>query len=242
MKIYNRSVVNIKRARGVFGASSNIFKCGEEVILSLFEDLDASKIQNILIYGRRADMPNLSLHAHVDYEFYEENTIPQKKYDLIISFFDLGTIDKIQEFLFKAKISLTENGAFIGCFIGGNSLIKTREALWAFEENMLQKFYSRIHPMIKLTDFTSLLQQAGFINVISFKDEYEFKFKNLLDCLKSIQKTGESGGLFAQEYFPKSIYKLLLSEPESEYKETFEIIGFCASKTTNLFANRALVC
>ena len=248
MQIFNRRVIEKKRDRAIshcdlFAQSNYIFTYGAKIILNLIEDLDQNQIKNILIYGSRGKNPEKYLRnyykkAQIDSRFYKEGEALGENYDLIVSFFDIGTIDNIPLFLSCALSQLSDNGAFIGTFVGENSLINTRQKLWEHESKNFQKYSMRIWPMIRLNDFTTLLQRSGFLNVISFIENYEKEFPNLYACLKDIKYKGESGGFNNQEYFQKSLYKKILEERLSAYKENFELINFCASKSTKMFATK----
>ncbi len=244
--IFNREYVRTRRIRALncekFESVNYIFSYGEQIIQDLIEDLNKEGIKEILIHGNRGAYPlniikNYFPSISIEEEFYSNQVSFEKKYDLIISFFDISSIDNLLLFFSSIFNSLSEEGVFIGTLIGENSLMNTRQKLWSLESEATGKYSARIWPMIKLTDLTHLIQRAGFLNLISFVEKYEHRYSNLYEFLSDIRYMGESGGLKMPEYFPRFLYNKLKEEKDGSYKENFEFINFCASKTSKIFAS-----
>lgn len=244
--IFNREYIRTRRIRALncekFESVNYIFSYGGKIIQDLIEDLNQEGIKEILIYGNRGRYPlniikNHFLSINIEEEFYSNQVNFEKKYDLIISFFDISSIDNLPLFFSAILNKLTEEGVFIGTLIGENSLMNTRQKLWSLEGEASGKYSARIWPMIKLPDLTHLIQRAGFLNLISFIEKYEHQYNNLYEFLGDIRYMGESGGLKTSEYFPKFLYNKLKEENGGIYKENFEFINFCAAKTSKIFAS-----
>ncbi len=245
--IFNREYIKNKRHHVFncheFNGPNYLFSYGEQIILDLIEDLHVAKIKDILVYGKRGDFPinamkNYLKDADIEEKFYLAPEVLEKKYDLIISFFDISSIDNLAEFFSVAFMGLKDNGVFLGTFIGENSLMNGRQKLWKIESELSGRYAARLWPMVKLEDLTRLIQRAGFSNVISFIDKYEHKYSNLYEFIRDIRKMGESGGLKQTEYFPKFLYNKLKATTIGSYIENFELINFCAAKTTKIFASQ----
>ncbi|MDX2049640.1 MAG: hypothetical protein SFT93_00460 [Rickettsiaceae bacterium] len=194
---------------------------------------------SILIYGNRLSVLNqdiFGMNRSITHTFYGEN-ISSQKFDIIISFMDMHMISDIKLFMQTIDFQLKNDGIFIGVLPGGRTLLNTRNKLWQLEEKSDNKFANRILPMIRLEDINQILSLSGFKNIISFKEDFIIKNRNILWYLGYIRKLGENS-LFTQgEQISKVFYSNLLKECDI-YNEFLEILAFCASRTTKLFASQ----
>lgn len=239
---YDRKKNALKRA-DQFSDSDYIFSIGVDYIESMVLNLNSNLISSILIIGDRNNLlanrlRQLTKGMQVTSIEYEENAglLLSKKIDLIISFFDLNTINNVQKFFIEVQNSLSENGAIIGCFVGENSLINLRKKLISLECDLRSGSGQRIHPMIKVKDMTAILQFSKFKNIIVNYESVNVTYSSLKKLISDIKMMGENSVLLSSEisYFGKELYKKVMSN-ESNHHDHFDIINFSSSNSSAIF-------
>lgn len=188
-------------------------------LLTLFPDSD------LLISDISSRM--LSLNQHENYICIDEEKdgFPQQKYDLIISSMNLHWINNPPQFLYKVRSSLNNEGIFIANFFGDETLSNLRKAILDAELINQLPATPHISPMIKQEDITSLMQQAGFKDIITTIDEVKVDYHNIYQLLKDLKGMGENSNLIQQANYalPKQVLSELLSNPKT-FQEKFHII------------------
>ncbi|MDX1924675.1 MAG: hypothetical protein SFT91_05610 [Rickettsiaceae bacterium] len=216
---------------------------GRAIIKDLLEDIDFSQVKKILILGGRGSIfssTELGENLHIEEQYYTNQEL-SKKYDIIISFYDISTIVDINMFLIWVKFHLNENGVFAGCFVGEESLMNTRLKLWALEEKIEGGYSNRILPMIRLQNFNQLLYQSGFVNLISFSERISLGEGNIYKFLRYIRECGDNSSEIAPVSTIRPISRKLyqaIAKSKENYNDNLDIIGFCSSSSTALFANK----
>ncbi len=217
---------------------------GKNIIFDFLEDIQINKISKILILGHFNEFITQdiqrSCNATVNRLLYH-NQAHEEKYDLIISFYDICKILDIQSFIMWINSHLTKDGIFMGCFAGECSIMKTRIKLWAVEEESIGGYTNRLRPMIRLQDLNSILYQFGLKNIISFKESMDVEEKSLYEFLNHIRECGEARLYTAHDNIAppmtKKLYTAILKNDEV-YNDKLEILGFCSSCSTELFATQ----
>jgi NADH dehydrogenase [ubiquinone] 1 alpha subcomplex assembly factor 5 len=108
--------------------------------------------------------PDILVKVGRDLEALPEHLPFQKaSFDLIISYMDLHQANDIPGILHQIRDCLKPEGAFLGVFIGGESLRQLRIAAYQAELMTRGGCSPRVVPMITLSDAAALLQRAGFV-------------------------------------------------------------------------------
>lgn len=223
-----------------FRGNQNFFQKTKNILIDLLEDINLNLINEILIFGNRGSILHKTDFTNFNGEFTESFYFEKnfdKKFGMIVSFFDLNMIEDLNEFLIYILSHLEQDGVFIGCFIGELSLIKTRNKLWAIEEKTDGRFGARISPMIKLQDLNQLLYSFGFKNLITLKDDIVLAPMTLYDILHEIRLHGENSMLAKSENISKNLFKAIIQD-EEKYNDNLEILSFCGTFSTKLFATQ----
>lgn len=205
----------------------------DEIILKITK----LKFQNLFYYSQyRSFLENISLKKEkVTKIFSSFETYPfnDNSFDLIICNFCFHNINKKMEYLKNLKKFLTKNGLFICNYFGENSLIELKNSLIFADEKIYGGSFLRFPKLIKLVDFSQMLMQAGFKEVVTEKINYEIIYNDVLSILKDVRGMGESGFHSFNEkkfnigYYKKlnEIYKKKYSDINSKLKVSCEIIS-----------------
>lgn len=127
------------------------------------------------------------LHGDVEFLPFKKNCA-----DLVISYFDLHTVNDIPGTLLQMKDILEPDGLFLGIMLGGDSLWQLRQVCHLAEEKVRGGVSPRIAPMIALHDAAALMQRAGFALPVVDHDVMERYYNSALAILKDLQNLGLS--------------------------------------------------
>lgn len=238
----NRLINRKKALKPLLVNTKKLLNYSEILLENLFDELKSDKISKILVLGDRQNFAKQCIKqtfpkAEIDSLYFIDLHLTQNYYDLVVSFYDISTIKNLKEYLYIIMESLNSNGVVVGCFFGADSLINLRQLLWQIEETITNKYPLRINPMLKLKDLTGLIQNTGFKNIITFKDNIEINFENMLELIHNIRNFGENGIFEKTESFSKQVASLIKNDSK-KFTEKFEILSFCASRSSELFTNQ----
>ena len=142
-----------------------------------------------------------------------------QQFDLIINFLNLHFVNDVLGNLIKSKTLLKQDGIFIGCFFGGTTLKELREVFNKIELEIYGGISPRIIPFIDVKTAGSLLQKAGFKNVITDSQIIEISYSSLLKLLQDLRNMGLGNILIDQS--KKPITKKMLFLMENLIKELY---------------------
>jgi len=117
-----------------------------------------------------------------------ENFTPfSREYDLIISLFDIATINDVPGFLHNVRRHLVADGLFMAAFIGGTSLSELRAAWLTADAKHLGGALSRVAPFIDTTDAGALLQRAGFALPVTDIEPFTIRYPSPLALMRELK-------------------------------------------------------
>ena len=195
------------------------------------------KFQNLFYFSQyKSFLENVSLeNKKVTKVFSSFETFPFKNnsFDLIICHFCFHNINKKMEYLKNLNKILTSNGLLICNYFGENSLIELKNSLIFADEKIFGGSFLRFPKLVTLVEFSQMLMQTGFKEVVTEKINYEIFYNDVLSILKDIRGMGESGfhsfnvKKFKIGYYKKlnEIYKKKYLDKESNLKVSCEIIS-----------------
>lgn len=164
-----------------------------------------------------------------------EDILPfaSNSFDLVISSTGLHSVNDLPGALLQINRVLKPDGAFLGAFAGGETLIELRHAMTQAEMNIYGGMSPRIFPMADKQDAGALLQRAGFSLPVVDSEHMTVTYKTAYHLLKDLKGMGESNALSARrkitpskKLFPlmDKIYAAEFKEPDGRLPATFEFI------------------
>lgn len=141
-----------------------------------------------------------------------------KFYDLIIATNGLNWVNDLPGLLKQISNSLRADGAFIGSFIGGNSLNELRQSFLIAESELLDNVSMRVSPMIELEASVKLLSRVGFKEPVSSVESLTVRYDNMFGLLRDIKSMGETAAFYDKS---RPLNRRIIARAASIYQERF---------------------
>ena len=151
-----------------------------------------------------------------------------KDADVIFAPLILHKANNIDGVLNSLKKSLNNKGILLGNFFGLNNLYDLG-ALFANEDaKRCGMPIQRMLPFMDIKTVGSILQKAGFKNIVVASEEVEFEFPSLKDALKFLQKSGEANCLNMRDrsFLGANILKKYIENYQNPFILKFDICFF----------------
>lgn len=116
-------------------------------------------------------------------------------HDLIISMWELGTINDVPGYLSRIKQCLKPDGWFLAVFYGGETLYELRQVLMQADNEFWGGAAPRVAPMIDLRDAAGLLQRAGFALPVADSEVVTVEYDNLFALMRDLRRVGWANAL-----------------------------------------------
>lgn len=154
--------------------------------------------------------------------------------DLIISIFDLHTINDLPGVLVQIRRALKPDGLFIACLPGGETLYELRAVLMESELNIYGGASPHVFPFADKQQMGALLQRAGFALPVVDSDILTVAYRDLFHLLQDLRGMGEGNAIaerrknfMGKRFFPLAdeIYREKFPDEGGKIAATFEIIS-----------------
>ncbi|WP_128892570.1 methyltransferase [Erythrobacter sp. HKB08] len=197
---------------------------------------------NILLLGDRGGViesrlrslfPEAQLSAPLSVD--EGQPLPSSDHDLIVSAFDLATVNDLPGALIHLRSALASGGLLIAAFPGAGSLSALRRIMFEADG---ERVSPRIHPQVDSPSAAALLQRAGFTRQVVDSWPVNVRYSSLTTLVSDLRDhgmtstlaspappVGKAGMQRAQAAFER------LSDDEGKLPESFEILSLTGWKT-----------
>jgi len=153
--------------------------------------------------------------------------------DLVVSGLALHWVNDLPGVFAQVRRILAPDGLFLGCMIGGQSLVELRSALLEAESELTGGASRRVSPFVDLRDVGGLLQRAGFALPVADADSFTLRYDSMLALLADLRALGAANALFARRTLPRGafaraaqIYAEKFSDPDGRVRASIEIVWF----------------
>jgi len=228
---------NKERARKNFSDHDFLYRISSQ---SIIERVDAfnKEFDNVLVYGDFiGDLPKCKNITYVNIvpgtgilQADEESLdFEDGVFDLIISNLSLHFVNDVEAVMRRYLKILSPGGAFVGVFIGGNTLANIRNVLRELDIKFFNGISSRIIPMIEVKDAGRLIQKSGFSMSIADSEEVLVSYEHVINLFRDIKGMGQGSCMVLDSCKPltkgylKALNKELLDG--SELMVIFDLIG-----------------
>lgn len=150
-----------------------------------------------------------------------EETIPfeDKSFDLVMSSFELHSLNDLPGFLIQIKNILKPDGFFLAVLPGGRTLHELRTCLMEAELAITGGASPRIMPFAGLQSCASLMQRAGFALPVVDSDIVTLTYDHALRLMADLRAAGETNILHDRpRHFTR---RAVLTEAARIYAEKF---------------------
>ena len=148
------------------------------------------------------------------------NKIPFKEesFDLVVCNFCFHNISAKIEYLKNLKKILKNGGLLVCNYFGEDSLVELKNSFILADEKIYGGSFLRFPKNLKLVEFSGMLANQGFSEIITEKINFEIFYNNVFQILKDIKGIGEDGFINEKK---KKISRLYLKELDKVYKKNF---------------------
>ena len=162
---------------------------------------------------------NINLkNIHKVFSPFEKIPFKEESFDLVVCNFCFHNISSKIEYLKNLKKILKNGGLLICNYFGEDSLVELKNSFILTDEKIYGGSFLRFPKNLKLVEFSGMLANQGFSEIITEKINFEIFYNNVFQILKDIKGIGEDG--FRNEK-KKKISRLYLKELDKVYKNNF---------------------
>ncbi len=163
----------------------------------------------------------------------EHLPLAPERFDLAVSALALQSLNDVPGTLIQIRRALKPDGLFIGCLLGGQSLIELRKSLAAAESEISGGVSPRVAPFADVRDMGGLLQRAGFALPVADSEPVTVRYANLFGLMRDLRAMGATNSLASRlrkpatkRFFMRAaqIYADQFSDPDGRVRATFEMI------------------
>jgi SAM-dependent methyltransferase len=176
-----------------------------------------------------AGVPSLALVAG------DEENLPfaPECFDLAVSALSLQNLNDLPGALVQLRRILKPDGLFLGCLLGGSSLLELRTALAVAETEIFGGVSPRVAPFADVRDMGGLLQRAGFALPVADSEPLTVRYSDMFGLMRDLRAMGATNALVARRRKPATkrffmraakIYAERYADPDGRVRATFELI------------------
>ena len=157
-------------------------------------------------------------NIHKVFSPFKKIPFKEESFDLVVCNFCFHNISAKIEYLKNLKKILKNGGLLICNYFGEDSLVELKNSFILTDEKIYGGSFLRFPKNLKLVEFSGMLANQGFSEIITEKINFEIFYNNVFQILKDIKGIGEDG--FRNEK-KKKISRLYLKELDEVYKNNF---------------------
>jgi SAM-dependent methyltransferase len=165
----------------------------------------------------------------------DEENLPfaSECFDLAVSALSLQNLNDLPGALVQLRRVLKPDGLFLGCLLGGSSLLELRTALAVAETEIFGGVSPRVAPFADVRDMGGLLQRAGFALPVADSEPLTVRYSDMFGLMRDLRAMGATNALVARRRTPATkrffmraakIYAERYADPDGRVRATFELI------------------
>ncbi len=225
--LFNRDHLRRQRARAVRNFSAHRFLhdwCEREIIDRLELVRRAFPITALLSARpsenfRKSLMQQKGVSEFIELSDPDVLGLAPASVDMVISIFDLHTINDLPGTLVQIRQALKPDGLFIACMPGGETLHELRTVFMESELALTGGASPHVFPFADKQQMGALLQRAGFALPVVDSDILTVAYRDLFHLMGDLRGMGESNALAARR--PAILPKAFFPTADALYKEKF---------------------
>jgi hypothetical protein len=216
--IYSQTTETVNHTELTFKNAINFGYVG----LNIFDYLNKNKIHNLIQTDESEESlkltpSNIQNKIVFNESLISKNILSPNFFNLIISIYSFNNYNNLQNIINYCHSLLTNNAMLVLALPISNNLSDLLYILMKTDLDTNNNFYSRVHPFTNLQTIGSVLQIAGFSNIVALKHDLKLTYKNPLGIFKDLKYTASNNILFNQQQFllGKKWYNSLLKNLET---------------------------
>ncbi|XP_052768596.1 arginine-hydroxylase NDUFAF5, mitochondrial-like [Mya arenaria] len=178
------------------------------------------------------EVPTYRLVADEEYFPFKDNSL-----DIVVSSLSLHWVNDLPGCFKQVFRALKQDGVFLGCMFGGDTLFELRVALQLAEQEREGGFAAHVSPFTDARDLGNLLSRAGYVMTTLDVDEMRIVYPSIYELMHDLKGMGENNCAWSRKLSLRrdtiaaasAIYKEMYGE-EKGVQATFQIIYFIGWK------------
>ena len=163
---------------------------------------------------------------------FDKIPLKNNSFDLILCNFCFHYISEKKIYLQKLFNLLKKDGLLICNFFGENSLIHLKQSFILTDEKFYGGSFLRFPKNFQMVDFSNLLSQTGFSEVVSEKINFDIYYSDVFSLLDDIKNAGENFSKNVEKKITKNYlrsletsYKKIVSNEKSKLNLKLEVVS-----------------
>jgi SAM-dependent methyltransferase len=165
----------------------------------------------------------------------DEEILPfaPESFDLAISLLALHGVNDLPGALIQLRRALKPDGLFLGCLLGGGTLIELRQSSAQAEAELEGGISPRVAPFADVRDLGALLQRAGFALPVADVEPVAVRYADAFGLMRDLRAMGLSNALLERRRAPlrratlmrmAQIYAQRFADADGRVRATFEVV------------------
>ncbi|KAH8029156.1 hypothetical protein HPB51_023702 [Rhipicephalus microplus] len=179
------------------------------------------------------DVPATKLVVDEEFLPFAENSV-----DIFLSSLSLHWVNNLPGTFKQVWNALKQDGAFLGCVFGGDTLYQLRGSLQLAETEREGGFGAHISPFVQPTDLAALLNHAGFVLLTIDSDEMTVNYPTAFHLMADLKGMAENNVTWNRKSHlhrdtmvaAAAIYQELYGNEDGSIPATFHILSFIGWK------------
>jgi NADH dehydrogenase [ubiquinone] 1 alpha subcomplex assembly factor 5 len=115
--------------------------------------------------------------------------------DAVLSCLSLHWVNDLPGAFSQIRRALRPDGFFLGCLLGGETLVELREVLRDAEAEVTGGLSPRVSPVADASDAAGLLQRAGFALPVVDSDRLTVTYEHAIALMRELRAMGEANAV-----------------------------------------------
>jgi SAM-dependent methyltransferase len=154
-------------------------------------------------------------------------------FDLAVSLLALQHVNDLPGALAQLRRTLRPDGLFVGCLLGGRTLIELRQVFGQAESEVEGGLSPRVAPFAEVREMGSLLQRAGFALPVTDVETLTVRYADPFALMRDLRAMGLTNVLTERRRTPlrratlmraMALYAERFADPDGRLRATFEIL------------------
>lgn len=179
------------------------------------------------------DIPTTKLVVDEEFLPFAENSV-----DIFLSSLSLHWVNNLPGTFKQVWNALRQDGAFLGCVFGGETLYQLRGSLQLAETEREGGFGAHISPFVQPADLAALLNHAGFVLLTIDFDEMTVNYPTAFHLMADLKGMAENNAAWNRKSHlhrntmvaAAAIYQELYGKEDGTIPATFHILSFIGWK------------
>lgn len=244
MEVFDRHLISQRRTRAAkkFSEHDFLFNWAKNQLSNRLSDINR-KFDIGVELGTRGVLgthPKINTLFSVDlvgepHILASEEFLPFKSrsLDLVLSTLNLHTVNDLPGALIQIRHALKDDGLFLACMLGGETLHELRAVMQSVELEMYGGVSPRVAPFADKPQMGDLLQRAGFAIPVVDSEILTVTYDHVFKLMEDLRGMGENNAMIERsktplnkEFFMRvaKSYQEQFSEPDGRIVASFEVI------------------